>query len=257
MFNDYSERSAFYDLEFSDNADLELVKHIISNRTKLDIVDIPSGTGRTLKFWQSMKHNVTLADISPQMLKVLNKKLQTKNINTCVADIKNLSGLEPFDAVFILREAFMFLNQDEASKAIKNIASTLRKGGICLIDLVQLEVSKVKEPELLPYYIATPEGEVDYDQKEPKEKRSLKRKHTSNYSDGMLNAAFTYKYFNGSELKKHKSQIRLFGLCPSLICKSAEACGLKIIKKWGYYDQRPHDKGSPRCILLLEKYHEA
>lgn len=249
----YKERSQFYDLEFQDQSDFELLRNFtVKLRDNAHILDIPCGSGRTISFWENTPFNVVLADICTEMVRITSSKINSSNLNALSANMENINAIGTFDVIVILREAFMFLNQDKAEKALDNISQALNTNGQCLIDLANLHCSQ-HTANTLPEYIAKADGGKYLNFSRSNKSFSLKRWHTSILENNILNIKFDYELTKASQVQKLTSLLTLHQLDVLSLEKVAKRCGLKLKNKWGNYKLSPWSSSSPRTILLLEK----
>ncbi len=74
--NDYSDRVAFYDVEYLDNNDLPFLKDLAGDAKT--VLELPCGSGiRALHFAEMGKH-VTAIDREPGMIALLDEKLKPR-----------------------------------------------------------------------------------------------------------------------------------------------------------------------------------
>src|SRR5712672_3141768 len=87
----YAQRATFYDLEFNDTSDRAILSSLITQETK-KILEIPCGSGRNCEWLASTGREIIFADLSQQMIEMVNAKLRAlpfkhKVLGVC-ADMK-------------------------------------------------------------------------------------------------------------------------------------------------------------------------
>lgn len=107
------------------------------NVADLDVLDIGSGTGHWLRFWDSLSANsVTGIEISETAFDNLQKKFKAhENIRIILGDVssENFSLDKNFDVINAIGVMFHIVDDGLWERAIKNLCNHLKGGGIGLI----------------------------------------------------------------------------------------------------------------------------
>jgi len=105
------------------------------------ILDVGAGTGITsLPFIRSGYSNITLLDVSKEMLEIAKCKAEFKNIKIVVSDIRKLDLSQKYDLI-ISSMVFCDLTKNELEQAIENLVKYLNRGSY--IALVEDEDRKI------------------------------------------------------------------------------------------------------------------
>lgn len=255
--NDYKDRSVFYDLEFSDTSDTDLIFNNLLNGFKGRILEIPCGSCRFLDIWKDFKNEVVLADLSDSMLDYLKKRIcDSKHIIAQRCNLLEISKLGTFDCVLIPREGLQFLPFSKLSFFFKELYKTLTSNGIAYLDLATLSLNCTNKKILPPYIQIQNLKSFDFERK--KGDRTLKRWHKSVWlaKKSALETTYFYEYIQGNETQRTGTKILLYEYQYKEIKKLILNCNFVIQEKYGFYDKRPLVSQSPRKILILRKKDE-
>lgn len=105
------------------------------------ILDMTAGTGAQAITLAKLGFNITANDINKSMLDIARNKAKGLDIKFHEGDIKNCRYGE-FDAVISMYNAIGHLSKIDFEVALKNIASNLRKNGIYVFDICNLDYMK-------------------------------------------------------------------------------------------------------------------
>jgi len=117
-----------------------LNKYLPSN---LRILDIGGGPGRYSIWLAQQGHQIVLADLSPELLRIAQEKITEADVNEQIeeiveADACDLSNWSDnyFDAVLCLGPFYHLPNVEDRRKATDEIVRVLRPGGLAFIALM-------------------------------------------------------------------------------------------------------------------------
>lgn len=140
---EYQEIPQFFDAHNSDedtarkNSVIEL---LLKKNGAQNVLDMTCGTGSQVFFLTKKGYKVTGSDFSPDLLNIARDKAKKAKL-----DIQFLDGdmrtlqLGKFDAVITIFNAIGHLTKSNFEKALRNINSNLKKGGIYIFDIFNLE----------------------------------------------------------------------------------------------------------------------
>jgi len=137
----YNELSKYYDVlsQGDDDKKNRVIEDILRKYDVQTVLDLTCGTGSQV-FWLAKRgFFVTGADLSSALLSVAKEKARREKI-----DIKLIEGdmrtiqLGTFDAVITIFNAIGHLTKSGFETALKNIHKNLKKGGIYIFDIFNL-----------------------------------------------------------------------------------------------------------------------
>ena len=114
----------------------------IARTTTGDILEIGCGTGRLSLLLGQLGHKVMACDVSPEMIRVAQRKLTNLNNPKCdveflVADVRELSFQRKFDLVFMPGGVFEYLlTTNDQRKALTQISRILNNRGRLIFDMI-------------------------------------------------------------------------------------------------------------------------
>lgn len=248
---DYGFRAKFYDLEFADNSDKQLLTTLISETTST-ILEIPCGSGRNIWLAETGKL-VCFADLSSKMVDQVQQKLDDKSLNnakTVVADMTKM-GIGRFDLIIVAREGIQLLSKKQVRLAFKALRESLAEGGRLYVDFAKLD-GRSSDLSNLPEYIKT-RGEVftldvSYDYNGTK----LQRFHRSQLRGDSLYVEFKYR-LEGTEAQSYMAELVLADYKLEEICRIASECDLVLYDIFGGYTGTPYTDESERFIVIFKK----
>lgn len=138
----YDKLSRYYEILEGgkvDDANLFLEKILERYKAKR-ILDFTCGTGAQTLWLAKRGHNVLGADISPAMLKIAKQKAREAHllIKLREGDMRT-SKFGTFDAVITIFNAIGHLNKSDFERTVRNISSNLKKDGIYIFDIFNLD----------------------------------------------------------------------------------------------------------------------
>lgn len=142
---DYNELSEYYEILEAgvvENTNLFLEKILKKYKTD-NILDFTCGTGAQTLYLAKHGYNVVGVDISPSMLKIAKQKAKEAKLKVRFykGDMRG-SEIGTFNAVITIFNSIGHLKKPEFEKTIKNIGKNLKKGGIYIFDIFDLDFMK-------------------------------------------------------------------------------------------------------------------
>ena len=117
-----------------------LNKYLPSN---LRILDIGGGPGRYSIWLAQQGHQIVLADLSPELLRIAQEKISDADVNEQIEEIVEADACDlshwsdnNFDAVLCLGPFYHLPNVEDRRKATNEIVRVLRPGGLAFIALM-------------------------------------------------------------------------------------------------------------------------
>jgi len=143
---DYNKQAKYYDsIELGSEETYEKLNDFLSRifreKKVKTVLDITCGTGAQAIGLKKRGFKVTASDINLGMLKIARKKSKGKGIKFYKGDIRN-SKFGEFDAVISIFNAIGHLSKKDFEKAIRNVRSNLKEGGIYIFDIFNLDFMK-------------------------------------------------------------------------------------------------------------------
>ncbi len=134
----YNKDAEHYDAFNEKNSELinRTIENILKKHRVKTVLDLTCGTGSQV-FWLAKRgFDVTGCDINAPMLKIARSKA-VKGIKFLQGDMRTLKVGE-FDAVITIFNAVGHLTKRDFEKAMRNIHSNLKDGGIYIFDIFNL-----------------------------------------------------------------------------------------------------------------------
>lgn len=140
---EYKKLPEFFDSHnIDDNTELKnsVVEKLLKERGAKTVLDLTCGTGSQVLFLAKKGYEVVGSDFSPELLKIARKKAKEvkSNLRFIDGDMRTIK-VGKFDAVITMFNAVGHLTKFGFEKAIKNIGSNLKDGGIYVFDIFNLE----------------------------------------------------------------------------------------------------------------------
>ena len=230
--------SKYYHLLYKnrDHNEAALFLDNISNEFKKKnarILDVACGKGRHAKYLNSIGFDVTGVDLSLNSIEYA-KKYENKKLKFHQHDMRNVFEENKFDIVTNLFTSFgYFDNTLDDQKAISSMAGNLKKGGLLLIDFMNVK-------KVIMNLVA---NEIKFIEDV---KFKISRKIIDNHIIKKINIEDEENIFSHQE-KVHC--LTLFNFTEML-----EKANMKIINLFGDYDLNNFDEQkSDRLIILAKK----
>jgi len=251
--DNYSRRASFYEMEYNTKEDFVFLREIIG-KGNISILEIPSGSGRTLELYKTHNVHVVYVDKDITMIRKLEKRIQelpgNYNFECIVADIKDLNLKSKFNFIFILKEAFQLFSPTHAINILKRLKEHLLPNGKLYIDIFDVS----KEPGSGIFQLP------DYLNISKKYKRFMIDKTTyinrityTNHIDNTLSINYEYfTYRNEALVDRFSSHINLYSWSQNEIESVFKKAGLQISNIYTDYNMSELDLNSPRKIFELK-----
>lgn len=138
----YNQESEHYDNFNEQNSRVinQTIENILKIHNVKTILDLTCGTGSQVFWLIKQNYSVIGSDINSKMLKIAREKAKKESLN-----IKFIKGdmryikIGQFDAVLTIFNSIGHLTRTDFDKAIINIHDNLKKGGIYIFDICNLE----------------------------------------------------------------------------------------------------------------------
>jgi SAM-dependent methyltransferase len=138
---------------FSDDVPLYTKLAEAATREGGRVLEVACGSGRVLVALARAGYRITGVDISPHMLALAREKLAAagpdvaERARLVQADMRSFELGEQFDMAFIAVKSFSYLvSRKDQQRALANIATHLRPGGLFVLDLMNPAPSWVLQP---------------------------------------------------------------------------------------------------------------
>ncbi len=137
----YGDLSEYYDAlsQGDDNSKNQIIEKTLREHQVETVLDLTCGTGAQVFWLAKHGYNVTGADFSPALLKIAQDKARKENngIPLIEGDMRTIE-VGHFDAVITMFNAVGHLTKPDFEKAMRNIHSNLKEGGLYLFDIFNL-----------------------------------------------------------------------------------------------------------------------
>jgi SAM-dependent methyltransferase len=138
---EYTELSEYFDALCCGNEDVRnrSVEAILKKHGIKTVLDLTCGTGSQV-FWLARRgYDVTGSDFSPKLVKIAQDKAAQEKMNVRLldGDMRTLQAGR-FDAVITIANAVGHLTKPDFEKAMQNIHSNLKDGGLYVFDIFNL-----------------------------------------------------------------------------------------------------------------------
>jgi 2-polyprenyl-3-methyl-5-hydroxy-6-metoxy-1,4-benzoquinol methylase len=149
---EYNKLSEYFDVLSSDNSNVmnRSIEKVLKKHKVKTVLDLTCGTGSQV-FWLAKRgYQVVGSDLSPKLIKIAKGKAYQEKIK-----VKLLKGdmrtkqVGRFDAVITIHNAVGHLTKTDFEKAMRNVCSNLKKGGLYVFDIFNLNSMSDKVVENL------------------------------------------------------------------------------------------------------------
>ena len=251
MKGGYDFRAQFYDLEFTDNSDKQLLTSLITDDVTT-ILEVPCGSGRNLWLAETGKA-ACFADLSPNMVNRVQQKLDERgliNARAVVADVTKL-GEGQFDLIIIAREGIQLLSGTQIRQAFTSLAESLTENGQLYVDFAKLD-SPSSGQSNLPEYVKTKGDTFTLDMEFNFQGKRLRRFHKSQLRDNKLYVDFKYE-MEGDEGQPYMTSLVLTNYRLEEVRHIASECGLMLYDVFGGYNGTSYTEESERFVVIFKK----
>lgn len=121
--------------------EINFICNILQLPKKAKILDLACGLGRHAIELAKCGFKVTGLDFNKQFLETARKKAKKGGlvVKFIQSDMRSLPFQNEFDAVICMYTSFGYFNKKDNTKVLRNIARSLKKGGLLLLDLPSKE----------------------------------------------------------------------------------------------------------------------
>lgn len=217
--------------------EVRFIANVLNLPLASDMMDLYCGYGRHAIELAKMGYQVVGVDATPAFLEIARQKAAEENVNIAFqsSDMRKLDYLEQFDAVINMFAAYGYFTDEENLQVLELINKSLRPGGLFLIDLLNRDWMAHNN---INRYWRHPSGEyvLSYKVELQQGLATLKRQ--------LMNQVT-------GEKKQYEFALRAYSLAE--MTANLEHCGLKVVKTYGGFDERPYGMETPRMIILAKK----
>lgn len=144
---DYDRFSKYYDILDSAPNDVlnPFMAKVLREHHARKVADFTCGTGAQALWLAKRGFDVTGSDLSSGMLRLARERARKEGIMVRLyqRDVRNVK-LGTFDAAITMFNAIGHLSKPEFEVAMRNIGRNLRKGGLYIFDIFNLDLMKVR-----------------------------------------------------------------------------------------------------------------
>lgn len=154
---EYQEFPEYFDV-FNINENTEsqnaIIEHLLRANKARSVLDVTCGTGSQVFYLAKRGYECIGSDFSPELIKIAKKKAKNAKLNLKFidGDMRTIK-VGTFDAVISIFNAVGHLTKPDFEKAIKNISTNLKVGGIFVFDILNLQAMTDKVVSNLAYHI--------------------------------------------------------------------------------------------------------
>lgn len=138
----YDKEAKYYD-DFNEERSAltnQMIEEVLKNHGVKTVLDLTCGTGSQV-FWLLKKgYQVAGVDINEQMLEIARKKAAQLGLTVSLKnDDMRAAKVGKFDAVITIFNSIGHLTQKDFIKTVQNIHGNLKKGGLYIFDIFNLD----------------------------------------------------------------------------------------------------------------------
>jgi ubiquinone/menaquinone biosynthesis C-methylase UbiE len=154
---EYQKYPEYFDtFSINENTDTKnkVIESLLKKHKATTVLDLTCGTGSQVFFLAKRGYKCIGADFSPDLLKIARKKAKKEKIAVKFidGDMRTLK-VGAFDAAITIDNAVGHLTKAGFEKAMKNIHSNLKEGGIYIFDILNLQAMTDKVVANLAYHM--------------------------------------------------------------------------------------------------------
>lgn len=238
----YRTVSRHIDRELEEREDLGFWRHVADQHRGEDVLELGAGTGRVTRFLLPPARRVLALDLSPHMLRRARRRLAgRRGVHLIRADVTRIPLRSGFHLAVAANGVFShLLEDDERSRALKDVSSLLRPGGRLLVDALWFpseERRKLCRGDGRTRQRTVGEGEERMEIRERWECDGRTRRCTARYEyrlpDGRVERAESrVRYWSYDELEER-----------------LQAAGFRLTRAWGGYRGEEWDPESSRVLV--------
>ena len=201
------------------------------------ILDLACGYGRHANRLAKLGHKVVGVDITPGFLKIARREARQKRLKVRYIrqDMRKIYFKEEFDCALLLFTAFGYFEDAENFKVLKNIARSLKPGGLFCFDSFNHSSEFIKK---LPWERVTEKGRdlmIDRASYDPPTQRIYNRRIVIRRGK-RKDKPFFVRVYKAAEIKQLPAK-----------------AGMRFLKIFGDWDGRKFTRKSQRIIVIAQK----
>ncbi|MEQ1684261.1 MAG: class I SAM-dependent methyltransferase [Burkholderiaceae bacterium] len=228
----YQWRAAFYHLEEEDLGDIDFYRRCLA-RISGRVLVIPSGSGRLISL-TDLRTNLFFADIEPEMVRVLRKRLTLAGIDPrfgMQANILDLQAAQPYEAIIVPAESLQMFEHSTLSRLFRSLSAASTPGGLVTVDVATFSPSCAGKPESPRYYRPDLHREDTWEQwrRHVSGDIWLTRQVRHEDEDTSVHFTFTYRMEAGTQPTTKTATVRLWRHSLDSILGAASGAGLSAI----------------------------
>lgn len=223
----------------------EVVAGLLKEYGVKTVLDLTCGTGSQVFFLARCGYEITGSDFSSALLeqareKARREKLSLKFID---GDMRTVRVGE-FDAVITMFNAVGHLTKKDFGKALKNIGKNLKKGGIYIFDILNLEAmtDKAVDNFAMDMRYTVDDAQV----------RQIQRS-TINRADGLLTSCDDYVIEKNGEEKKLRNEFTLQIYKAAELGEMLAQSGFKVLNFYEIDGSKFSQKKSISILTVAQK----
>lgn len=139
---EYTTLHEYYDLLSAGDHDAknDLIENILRKHKVESVLDLTCGTGSQVFWLAKRSYKVTGSDFSPALLKIAKDKAEKEKLDVRLidGDMRTIH-VGNFDAVITIFNAIGHLTKTDFEISLKNIHRNLKKGGLYVFDILNLD----------------------------------------------------------------------------------------------------------------------
>lgn len=132
--------------------DTDFIIKIIKRLSIESVLEIPCANGRNLSILGPIVNRAIFADINPNMVNIVSKKIRQQNILNCTAcllDLCDLSSLfgQGIDLIMIMQQSFQMIDISKTESTLKNLYTSGVK--YIILDTYDFSLNAIDQPSYL------------------------------------------------------------------------------------------------------------
>lgn len=140
---EYQQQPEFFDaFNFDENTDAKnsVIEKLLKKHKVKTVLDLTCGTGSQVFFLAKRGYEMVGSDFSPVLIKMAKKRARKEKVSLKFidGDMRSLK-VGTFDAAITIFNAVGHLTKVGFEKAMRNIHSNLKQGGVYIFDILNLE----------------------------------------------------------------------------------------------------------------------
>jgi len=225
----------------------EVIANILRKHKVNTVLDLTCGTGSQITYLAQTDFEVTGSDINRKMLNVAKKRAKALKLKCelFLGDMRTTKAGK-FDSVITIFNAIGHLTRTDYKKALKNICTNLKPGGIYIFDIFNLNYMLDRDNI----------SSLTIDKIAQEKNRIIRKIQYSTIDHKGILASHTTSIV---QIGKTKSPIESQGSQTlqiynvSELKRILEQCGFNLIKKYGIDGSRFSDRKTKHMLLVAQK----